>query len=291
MAPATNALILDFDRSVGAPVPECVSVDLSEWQESIRFGCRLADMHRLGERVSNVLRAQAPGIVFMGSGDFHHVTWMLLERFRFSGRPIRLVVLDNHPDNMRYPFGIHCGSWVWHASRLPFVAQIDVLGITSEDVEVRHGWENHLRNLRSGRVRYWCVGRDLHWMRSFGISGSRSFDSVQAMFDEFLEEMSGTDMPIYFSVDKDVLCKEDAHTNWDQGVMRLTELVNLATTLRSRIVGADVTGEVSVYRYRSLFKRMLSGLDAQTEPPSDIIGEWQRQHLAINRLLVEALQG
>ena len=63
----------------------------------------------------------------MGSGDFHHVSYLLIERLRRLGRQIQVVVFDNHPDNMRYPFGIHCGSWVWHVSRLPFVERVHVV--------------------------------------------------------------------------------------------------------------------------------------------------------------------
>jgi arginase family enzyme len=287
MAPTANPLILDFDRSV-LPLPGSESIELGRWQEAIRFGCPLGQLRALGDLLAPAL-ARQPGVVFMGSGDYHHITCLLLERYRTLGRPLHIVVFDNHPDNMRYPWGIHCGSWVWHASRLPFVAQIDVLGITSTDVERAHGWENHLRNLRSGRVRYWCVGRDLGWMRWLGITHSRSFASVGELADAFGEALAVRTEPVYLSVDKDVLSAEDAHTNWDQGVMRLGEMQSVIGSLKGRVVGADVTGEVSVYRYDSRFKRMLSGLDGQPDIAEADLQRWQAEHRAVNLAILQAL--
>jgi hypothetical protein len=283
----SDALILDFDRSV-LSIPRATRVDLRHWQEAIRFGCPQRALWRLGEQLAPVL-ASAPRVAFMGSGDYHHVTCLLLERFRQAPQPVRIVVFDNHPDNMRYPFGIHCGSWVAAASRLPCVAGIDVLGITSHDVERAHAWENHWGNLRSGKVRYWCVGRDLSWMRYLGPQHSRSFATTAELLAAYAEDAVLRQEPIYLSIDKDVLSPADAHTNWDQGVMRLEELLGLVTLLKPRIVAADVTGEISLYRYRSRFKRLLSGLDGQSEPAPQDIARWQAEHHAINQRLLAAL--
>src|SRR5436305_12196622 len=113
----SQALVLDFDGSV-APLDGAEVVPLRAREEEIRFACSLSSLRRLGDEVE----IDAP-LVFTGSGDFHHVTFALLERLR---RPVHVVVFDNHPDNMRYPFGIHCGPWVAQAARLPPVARIAV---------------------------------------------------------------------------------------------------------------------------------------------------------------------
>jgi len=291
-----NALILDFDRSVLA-LPGSLSVDLETWQEEIRFGCRLSAMRRLSQMIDSAVAPLIPDanaigglpVVFMGSGDYHHITLLLLEHFRNYGKPLQLVVFDNHPDNMRYPWGVHCGSWVWHASRLPFVSQIHVLGITSTDVEKPHAWENHLRNLYSGKVRYWCVGRNLQWMQRVGIRHSQSFPSVATLIEAFERHISQTSEPIYLSIDKDVLSAEDAQTNWDQGVMRFQEMKAAIAFMNPRIVAADVVGEVSAYRYRSRFKRVLSGMDGQPEIAENELTAWQIQHQGINLALLDLL--
>ena len=283
----SRPLVLDFDGSVG-PLPGEERLPLGEWQEALRFGCGLTSLATLGREIGGVL-AGRPLPVFMGSGDYHHLSFALIRGLHAVGRPVQVVVFDNHPDNMRYPFGIHCGSWVWHASRLPWVSCVHVLGITSPDVDAAHGWENHLRGLYAGRVRYWCIGRDLAWMRRLGIRHSRSFASAEAMLDAFAAHLATLRDPVYLSIDKDVLSAEDVRTNWDQGVLRLDELLGALDLLQGRLIGADVVGEVSVYRYRSPFKRWLSRLDGQPEIPPELLAAWQAGQHAVNLRLLAAL--
>ena len=60
-------------------------------------------------------------------------------------------------------------------------------------------------------------------------------------------------LPLYISVDIDVLSTEYARTGWDQGGMSLTELTALLGSLRTRycgpggsgIIGADICGGVT----------------------------------------------
>jgi hypothetical protein len=283
----SRALILDFDDSV-KPLPGANVVPLSHHQEAIRFGCRMPVLRALGRELTPALDAQ-PRLVFMGSGNYHHVTYLLIERLRVLNTRIQLVVFDNHPYNMRYAFGIHCGSWVWHVSRLPFVARVHVVGITSTDVNGSHLWENHVGPLYSGKVSYWCVQRRLRAMRFFGIRHSRSFPSVADLLGELQPALAATTEPVYLSIDKDVLAHDVVQTNWDQGVMRLEELTAAIEPLRERIIGGDIVGDVSSYRYRSRFKRVLSGLDHQPPIPDDRLAEWQARHQQINLQLLSLL--
>ncbi len=299
MAP-TNVLILDFDGSV-LSLPGASSLSLSQRQEAVRFGCTLSTLERLNSEIgfqsSPLLRmdvTSAPAnrpkpVVFMGSGDYHHISHLLIQRYTHARAAMQVVVFDNHPDNMRYPFGIHCGSWVNQVSRLPFVRCVHVLGITSTDVEIAHAWENHLRPLRSGKVRYWCVGRNLAWMRYLGITQSQSFESISALLNAFERYLQTHADPIYLSIDKDVLSPDEVHTNWDQGVMRLAELGRAIGSLKSRLIASDVTGEVSAYRYQSRFKRLLSGLDKQPDISDTELALWQREHQLVNQQLLDWL--
>lgn len=284
----SRSLILDFDGSV-LPLPETDAVPLSEMQEAIRFGCRMQVLRAAGRQWAPMLAANPP-VVFLGSGDFHHVTYILIERLRTLGTPVQVVVFDNHPDNMRYPFGIHCGSWVWHVSRLPFVARVHVVGITSSDVEGGHVLENHLLPLYSGKVRYWCVQTNLRWMRTLGIRHCRSFPSAAELLDAFSTTIAASAEPIYLSIDKDVLAPEVVRTNWDQGLLRLEDLASAIRPFKSRLAGSDITGDVSIYHYRSRLKRLLSGLDRQPAIASDEALVWQMQHQEVNRRLLALLR-
>src|SRR5438477_10831007 len=296
----TSISILDFDGSV-QPLDGAKSVALREWEESIRFGCRMSDLRKLQSAIG-LSGAPAPSpadagaqqsaiepsnIVFMCSGDFHHVSFLLIERLK---TPMQVVVLDNHPDNMRYPFGIHCGSWVGHVAKLPFVARVHVLGITSSDVEGAHAIENHLAPLRSGKVVYWCVRRNLRALGVFGVRDSQSFASVTDMLDRFGAEIAKAREPLYLSIDKDVLARDVVQTNWDQGVMTLEELESAIGLVHGRLIGVDVTGDVSSYRYRSPFKRLLSGLDRQPEIPAASLDAMQARHHEVNQRLLSLLR-
>lgn len=283
----SRPLILDFDASV-AGIDGADILSLHERQEEVRFACRMRTLRALGEELAPALYSN-PSVVFMGSGDYHHISYLLIERMRNPGSVLQVVVFDNHPDNMRYPFGIHCGSWVAHVSRLPFVSCVHVLGITSMDVQGAHVWENHLGPLRSGKVRYWCAGRDLRALGMLGIDRSRSFATVREMIEHFAVEAAGWTEPVYLSIDKDVLSPQVVATNWDQGVMTMEELESAIVLIKPLVIAADVTGEVSSYHFRTRFKRILSALDRQPPVPPASLVLWQKQHQAVNRRLLSLL--
>ena len=69
---------------------------------------------------------------------------------------------------MRYPFGIHCGSWVSHAALQPSVRRVHVIGITSGDIGLAHAWENRLTPFLRRKLTYWSVGTDAAWLRLIG---------------------------------------------------------------------------------------------------------------------------
>ncbi|MDF1481673.1 hypothetical protein [Extensimonas sp. H3M7-6] len=294
---APAPLVLDLDGSVQgidgvAGMGPALRVPLGAWQEAMRFGCGWrcwAAFCAHAEALLDALVPAAHGTVLLGSGDFHHLSHWLLQRVPGSA-PFDVVVLDNHPDNMRFPWGIHCGSWVHHAARLPRVRRIDVLGIGSGDVGWRHAWENHLLPLARGKVRYWSVGVDLRWTRALGPGAAcRSFATPAQLLDAFCMELHAGDAPVYLSIDKDVFSPTVAHTNWDQGCFDLPAALRVIAALRGRIVGSDITGEVSIHPYRTRWKRWLSALDAQPAISAAQLQTWQEEQAQVNQSLLAAL--
>jgi hypothetical protein len=280
----TVPLALDIDGSLSALAAR--RIELGNWQEAIRFGCSWPTW----KRFQRCLETQLPdlyGTVCMGSGDFHHLSHLLLQRFG-QAVPFDVVVLDNHPDNMRFPFGIHCGSWVMHAARLPQVRCIHVLGITSSDVSWRHAWENHLRPLIRGKVRYHTIGVDTAWARRAGLSASFSaFGNSQDLVGRFVAGIP-KNIPgqVYLSIDKDVFSPEVARTNWDQGVFQLDDARQLIAGLAGRIIGSDITGEISLHQYATGWKRWLSAMDQQPIISPGDLAQWQAQQIGVNRQLI-----
>ncbi|HEV2680646.1 MAG TPA: hypothetical protein VGV14_09105 [Rhodanobacter sp.] len=282
-------VVLDIDRSVG-PLPHRLVLPLEHWQEPIRFGCSLAAIRRFRRMLDELLPASY-GTVFMGSGDFHHLSWPLIARLA-APEPFQVVVLDNHPDNMRFPFGVHCGSWVRKVAALPQVSHVHVLGITSSDIGGGHAWENYLTPLRRGKLSYWSIGVDTGWSRRLGLAHAfRGFDTPDAMVDAFVESQRTQRVSSYLSIDKDAFSPEVAHTNWDQGRLLTGHALALIDSLRHGLVGSDINGEVSHYRYQSWWKRRLSAMDEQPEiDPAQLAG-WQAQQHALNLQLLAAIAG
>ena len=63
--------------------------------------------------------------------------------------------------------------------------------------------------------------------------------------DAFRAYLNRSELPLYISVDKDVLDPFWATTNWDQGNARLTDIVDClrdACSLRN-VIGVDICGE------------------------------------------------
>ncbi len=279
-------VVLDFDGSSGT-VPDALVVALQSWQELIRFGCSLRSMRRLDTLLDTVMPENC-GPVLLGSGDFHHVSHLLIRRVARCCR-CRVVVMDNHPDNMRFPFGIHCGSWVSHVAALPNVTRVDVVGITSSDVSIGRLWENRWLPLLRGKVRYWCIGTDVRWARRFGLGSAFSVHpTANALIEAFLHSLQPA-QPTYLSIDKDVLHPDVARTNWDQGALRETHLNAVISALTPHLAGMDITGDVSAHRYRTRWKRWLSAIDHQPEIPAAALDSWQRTQRAINARLLTHL--
>ncbi|HEX5125261.1 MAG TPA: arginase family protein [Rhodocyclaceae bacterium] len=279
-------LVLDFDGSL-RDLAEATVLPLGEWQETIRFGCGLPTWRALRKTLNEKMPNEY-GPVLMGSGDFHHLSHLLIQRLpQSSSKPFDVVVCDNHPDNMRFPFGIHCGSWVRHAAMLPNVRTVHVVGISSGDVGWRHAWENYLSPLYAHHIHYWTVGVDTRWAGKVGLASSfSSFSDRAELMRNFIDMLRISNRPVYLSIDKDVLDPAVARTNWDQGSFALEDIEQIIDALDGRLIGSDITGEVSIYRYRARWKRWLSAIDDQPSIPPQELARWQQQQITVNRRLL-----
>jgi len=282
-----SPLVLDFDASLPG-LKDALRIDLGAWQERIRFGCSIQIWRELEAHLAKVLPSDY-GTVCMGSGDYHHISHLLIKRLA-GHEPFDVVVCDNHPDNMRFPFGIHCGSWVKHISKLPQVRSIHVMGITSGDVGWQHAWENHLWPLYNGKVRYWTIGVGNGWAKAIGLGRAvNRFADRQTMLAALNEELARHTTPVYLSIDKDVLSPDEVRTNWDQGCLTLVDLQSLISTLQGRIIGSDITGEVSIYHYLARWKRLLSAMDEQPEISTNELQQWQARQAEANGILISSI--
>lgn len=273
-------------------------LDYRDLGPDLRLWSRPRQVDRLRQRLASALPASiGPMLVVSGSGDFHHITLLLLERAaEAAGRPVTLIHFDNHPDWVRFQPGVHCGSWVSGAARLPHVAKVITVGVCSGDVEAPDNRVADLDIVEAGLLEIYPY-RAPQAAPSLRVAG-QEWPAIEAMgeaaFADFLPTRIATDA-VYVTIDKDVLRAEDAGTNWDQGrtsVAFLKTLIGRACEGR-RLIGADIVGDWSKAVYGGdLLAPFLKQGEAILDQP------WRappRQRLdgneAVNLELFELFQG
>lgn len=279
-----DALELQPDFRSAALETGAREIDEKVLGQTLRLWSRRGPLDSLKRRLARQQPAQAcmPRLCFMGSGDFHHVTALLVhEAAETAAAPVTVIHIDNHPDWVRFPEGIHCGSWVGSALTHWNVRKVITLGVCSSDLISPERKGANLGLLSSGRLevfpyehasttvrRHYGDGAS-HQQTGKNLSWVRMRDFTADAFVERLLESIKTEA-VYITVDKDALCEEDAVTNWDQGQLRLSTVLSLIREIgqRHRVVGADVTGDYSRPRYRgSLATRLLKQGEVLIDQP------------------------
>ena len=195
------------------------------WTElSDLSGCNCYCDAEASDRIRKEIQAfTGKGLHFIDSGNYHYMTRLWLEKLQI---PFRLLVFDNHTDMQPPAFGglLSCGGWIAASlEELPLLQEVILVGPDEEA--------------------YTQVEPDLQQKVLF-----LSREKLSTMTAEekvgFFNNLS-EDLPLYVSVDKDVLCKGDASTTWSQGDMHLSELMSFLELIleRQNILGMDVCGE------------------------------------------------
>ena len=165
----------------------------------------------------------AEGIHFLDSGNYHYVSLLWLKKIR---EPFCMVMFDNHTDIQTPSFGglLSCGGWAAAAlEELPFLKEMVLAG---PDQEAFDQTEPLLRK----KVRF--------------LSREKLRTEKKEKLTEFFHSIP-KDIPVYISVDKDVLSPKNATTSWSQGDMSLDELEKYLKAIFEgrRVLGVDVCGE------------------------------------------------
>lgn len=187
------------------------------------------------------------GIHYIDSGNYHYITKIITDHIT---EPFGLVMYDHHTDMQipMVPEMMSCGDWAGQTLiQNKNLRQLVVVGPPESDIE--QTLESYSGS-QSGRLLTFSA-EDLH--------------------GDLLEnklKLIRTDLPLYISIDKDVLGTEYTETNWSQGDMSIDGLERLLSVFlggqgeekntdacrnderydggirHSRILGVDVCGEV-----------------------------------------------
>ncbi len=215
-------------------------------------------------------------ITLLGSGDFHHISALLIEQFQ---QPISVIVFDNHPDWEILPPQLGCGSWVSRILKRPNILKVILLGVSSHDISTFSIETANLRSLADDHLEIYPYSRRPTRVVLRGVPQNISLQLKKGLFyksicwrelqnknlSDFLSQII-TRIPtkeVYISIDKDVLQSEYALTNWEEGKMQLDEMLAILRLIKERldIVGVDIVGDYSRPQVKGRIKAFCSYFD------------------------------
>jgi len=219
-------------------------------------------------------------ITFFGSGDFHHLSYLLATR---HACPFSIVHFDNHPDWVRFPTSLNCGSWVARTLEEPQVLRVVTLGPASPDIEAPQLKGATMEALRSGRLELhpWSDGATFYAGPAFenpGVTGAAGIarDGLRwhglagADWRARIADIAARlpEAPVWITLDKDVLTSGEAVTNWDQGCLTLDAVMEAIAVIAGRrpLLGMDVCGDYSPEGPLGMFRALLARLDRDQRP-------------------------
>ena len=285
--------------------------DLRDIGPEVRLWARAQALADLKERLAPMLDGRdvnKPLVTWMGSGDFHHVTALIVTALaKASAAPMTVIAFDNHPDWVAFRGGLHCGSWAKSVLDDAVVDRVVGIGTASRDLAWPEFKGAGLEHVAAGRLVLFPMrgsanivfgnygqgwghaqsGRRLAWKALSSVFANSDVERVLSAIQ--------TDA-IYITIDKDVLVAEDAGTNWDQGRIMLPDLLLWIRALAARfkVAGVDVIGDHSRPQFKgSKLSRILKYGEILVDHPRQRRDETataalnQRTNLAILKTLEE----
>jgi arginase family enzyme len=270
--------ILNFDDSVvkqKAVVSEYSAqvIDLRAVGPCVRFWLNKESKSKIAQ---NLRGGEKNAVTFLGSGDFHQVSAVLLEQF---SQPLSLIVFDFHPDWDILPPRFGCGSWLATTLVKKNILKAVLLGVSSSDISTFSLQTGNLGAFKDDRLEIYPYQHSpaLAFCKNIPANVSLRIERgifFQRIFWQQIKEKNLEDFilslikrlpsrEVYLSIDKDCLKKGYACTNWEEGMFNLDELLSILKLFKANtdIVGADIIGDYSPIKIKNPFKRWLAHLD------------------------------
>ena len=236
-------------------------IDCSDIEETDMY-CSKEANKRIWEKIKPY---GIQGIHYIDSGNYHYISKIITDHI---DEPFGLVMYDHHTDMQipMVPGMMSCGDWAGQAlSQNKNLRQLVIVGPPEKDINQTlesYKCEHNVQETKCDGP--YDISRDIS-------SGRLLIFSAEDLHGGLLEnklKLIRTDLPLYISIDKDVLGTEDCETNWSQGNMSIGGLERLlgvflggqgeernsdaccnderyAGDIRhSRILGVDICGEI-----------------------------------------------
>jgi hypothetical protein len=231
-------LIFDVTGSYDANVMkgflgEATRIDLTD-AEGVNLYCDDAARERLAGVIAEHERS---GIRLLDSGNTHYLSALLAEG---TSEDFALVLFDHHTDCKAAMFDmLSCGSWVRNLQKEnPRCKQTILIGPPESAFrELEAFLAEREEALPEGTV---CITEE---------------DLLERGAEAVAEAAAQIRYPIYLSVDKDILTTDTVRTNWDQGKISLSLLLECLRALECgfrdktfprRLLALDICGLLPV---------------------------------------------
>lgn len=186
------------------------------------------------------------GIHYIDGGNYHYLSKIFTDKLKQS---FDLIVFDHHHDMQLPLFGqiLSCGGWIKEMlDNNTFLNQVIIIGVQdeliTEDIrtqytQVQFITENEIIALFEN------VSNDVN-------KDSVLLDKKNLLLNQkvikYIFDKIHIQYPVYISIDKDVLSKEQYKTNWDQGILSIECLKCLLSliTKHYQVLGIDICGEM-----------------------------------------------
>lgn len=270
--------ILNFDDSV-ARQKTLISrfkpsiVDLTELGPSARLYSDEATFNRIRSAIDQASRSS---VTFLGSGDFHHVTKLLIDQFDDD---ISVISFDHHPDWDIMPPFLSCGAWVTRILDRSNVKKVVLVGVSSGDISPNVFQTGNFDSLKNDRVEIYpyqhkptkvflrnvpknisvtvkkgLFYNEIHWQEL-------KDKNIAEFFLHILRRLPTKN--VYVTVDKDCLRHPYSLTNWEEGHLELDDLLLMLKFIKENceILGLDITGDFSTVKTEGLIRTIVTDVD------------------------------
>lgn len=259
-----------------------IEIQLADWGTKLRYHGTRSGVESFYRQVEEDLTP----FVLYGSGDYHYLAGVLLRRV---SQPVTVISFDNHPDWDIRPPHWACGGWVNRALEMPNVRRVSVWGCGNFELALPSRLFANRAALRDGtlEVHAWAERQQPAVRRRFDCMTRENW---RDRFNAFAESLAG--QQVYVTVDLDCLRKEEAVTNWENGLFAAEDVAWALQQLRthSSIVAGDLCGAYSPPEYERWFQRLAGNWDHPKLPPVDV-AEARRINLRALKTIWPVLTG
>ncbi len=270
--------ILNFDDSVIKQQSlisryETEVIDLKDLGPKARIWLNKKTEKEIKSRIQGSARN---AVTFLGSGDFHQVSHILINQF---DEPICVILFDFHPDWDILPPRLGCGSWLTQSLKNKNVLKFVLIGVSSKDLSSPWIQTGNLKSLVGNRLEIYPYSHRPSFIFLKGIPDNSSIKTRKTLSLNkiYWNELKGKDLinlflpllkrlptqKVYLSIDKDCLRNEYALTNWEEGGLSLEKLRWMLKLIMDHveIVGMDIVGDYSEISVKGNLKKWISYWD------------------------------